>query len=69
MWSPQNCSAKKSLLALAVQPINIWAFHDMRFLQICKILQVLFLILKNIDNNMVKYATISWNGNNGGYKL
>ena len=33
-------------------------FQDKRFLQICKILQILFLILKKIDNKIIKNASI-----------
>ena len=50
---PTNCEHKKSLL------LDIcWVFHEKRLLQICKILQIMFLILKNIDNKMLENTII-----------
>ena len=38
--------------------VYTWVFYDKRFLLIYKILQILFLILKNIDNKIIKHTTI-----------
>ena len=45
--------------------ISSWVLRNKRFLQICKILQILFVILKTTGSNIFKYATIIWYGNCG----